>query len=81
MTKQEALAEIASLVSQAEALISKAEEIAKENQVEFYMSLGGIGMGGTYGEDWESSDEWDSSDEETSTTKKPYVWRSSNGDC
>lgn len=81
MTKQEALAKIAELTNDALAKIRQAEKIAEEHQVSFSFGLE-YGMGGTFDEDWDSSD-WDESDDEgnTNSTKKPYRWHPSSESC
>lgn len=46
--KREKLEEIAKLINQAQQLVWEAETIADDYGLEFDMSLGGYGMGGTY---------------------------------
>lgn len=48
MNKQEVLNLISEKIGQAEAIMLEAEAIADEAGVDFYMSLGGYGMGGHY---------------------------------
>jgi len=55
--KQQASADIADLIRQAQKLVDKAEDIAREAGVGFYMDLGDYGMGGYYDpeEGWQAS--------------------------
>lgn len=79
MSEKEALELISQKLAEADKLIAEAEQIAKDNGVEFSWDGPTYGMGGYFGKasDWESSD-WEDSG---CSIDVEYEWRASSQSC
>lgn len=78
LTQQEAQAELASKLKQAEVLIDECEVLAQTYNLSFSLNIA-YGMGGTFGPAYQYNDE---TDEETETWDSSDAgWRASSQGC